>query len=78
VRDTAVEATRFLQQRNPGAKIAVTDLRDGSIVPHEPQWFSVRDWGDERSPGSEATKPGLLHLRRGCAAGASTTYGGNR
>ncbi len=32
VRETAIEAARFLQQRNPGAKIAVTDLRDGSVV----------------------------------------------
>jgi hypothetical protein len=33
VRETAIEAARFLQQRNPGAKIVVTDLRDGSGVP---------------------------------------------
>ena len=33
-RETAIEAARFLQQRNPGAKIAITDLRDGSVVPH--------------------------------------------
>ncbi len=26
--ETAAEAARFLQQRNPGAKIIVTDLRD--------------------------------------------------
>jgi hypothetical protein len=26
-RDTAVEAARFLQQRPPGAKILITDLR---------------------------------------------------
>jgi hypothetical protein len=31
-RDTAFEAARFLQQRNPGANISVTDLRDGSVV----------------------------------------------
>jgi hypothetical protein len=31
-RDTAIEAARFLQQRNPGATITVTDLRDGSAV----------------------------------------------
>jgi hypothetical protein len=31
-RHTAIEAARFLQQRNPGAKIAVTDMRDGSVV----------------------------------------------
>ena len=31
-RETAIEAARFLQQRNQGAKIAVTDLRDGSVV----------------------------------------------
>jgi hypothetical protein len=30
VRETAVEAARFLQQRNPSAEI--TDLRDGSNV----------------------------------------------
>jgi hypothetical protein len=35
VRDTAIAAARSLQQRNPAAKIVVTDLRDGSIVPHE-------------------------------------------
>ena len=33
VRDTAVEAARLLQQRNPGAKIEVSDLRNGSQVP---------------------------------------------
>jgi hypothetical protein len=32
-RDTTIEAARFLQQRNPGARIAVTDTRDGSVVP---------------------------------------------
>ncbi len=37
VRDTAIEAARFLQQRNPGAKIVVTDLRDGSVVAFSPQ-----------------------------------------
>ncbi len=31
-RDTAIEAARFLQQRNPAAKITITDLRDGSSV----------------------------------------------
>jgi hypothetical protein len=31
-RDTAIEAARFLQQRNPGAKIEIRDLRDGSAV----------------------------------------------
>ncbi len=35
VRETAIEAARFLQQRNPGAKIVVTDLRDASPVPFE-------------------------------------------
>ena len=34
VRETAVEAAWFLQQRNPSAKIVVTDLREGSVVPH--------------------------------------------
>ncbi len=32
-RETAIEAARFLQQRNPAAKIIITDLRDGSVVP---------------------------------------------
>jgi hypothetical protein len=32
VRDTAIEAARFLQQRNPGARIVITDLRDGSVI----------------------------------------------
>ncbi len=32
VRDTAVEAARFLQQRLPGAKIVITDVRDGSQI----------------------------------------------
>ena len=32
VRDAAIEAARFLQTRNPGAKIVITDLRDGSSV----------------------------------------------
>ena len=31
-RESAIEAARFLQQRIPGAKIAITDLRDGSVV----------------------------------------------
>jgi hypothetical protein len=31
-RETAIEAARFLQQRNPGANIAVTHLRNGSQV----------------------------------------------
>ncbi len=35
VRDTAIEAARFLQQRNPNAKITVTDLRDGASVTFE-------------------------------------------
>jgi len=34
-RDTAIEAARFLQQRNPGARIVITDLRNGSAVSHE-------------------------------------------
>jgi hypothetical protein len=32
-RDTAIEAARFLQQRNPGSKNVITDLRDGSQIP---------------------------------------------
>jgi hypothetical protein len=32
-REMAVEAARFLQQRLPSAKIVITDLRDGSVVP---------------------------------------------
>jgi hypothetical protein len=35
VRGTAIEATRFLQQPAPGAKIDITDLRDGSVIPHD-------------------------------------------
>ena len=35
VRETAIEAARFLQQRNLGAKILITDLRDGSAVPFD-------------------------------------------
>lgn len=34
-RETAIEAARFLQQRNPDAKIAITDLGDGSSVPFD-------------------------------------------
>jgi hypothetical protein len=34
-RDTAIEAARFLQQRNPGSKIEIRDLRDGSAVPFD-------------------------------------------
>jgi hypothetical protein len=34
-RETAIEAARFLQQRNPGAKIVITDMRDGSVAPFE-------------------------------------------
>jgi hypothetical protein len=33
-RDSAIEAAQFLQQRNPGVKIVITDLRDGSDIPH--------------------------------------------
>jgi hypothetical protein len=33
-RETAIEATRLLQQRNPAAKITITDLRDGSVIAH--------------------------------------------
>jgi hypothetical protein len=32
-RETAIEAARSLQQRNPSAKFEITDLRDGSVVP---------------------------------------------
>ena len=35
VRETAIEAARFLQQRNLDAKILITDLRDGSTVPFD-------------------------------------------
>ncbi len=35
VRETAIEEAHFLQQRNPGAKISVTDLRDGSLIPFD-------------------------------------------
>ena len=31
-REAAIEAARLLQQRSPGAKIVITDLRDGSVV----------------------------------------------
>jgi ribosomal protein S11 len=34
-RETAIEAARFLQQRNPAAKIEIRDLRDGSPVPFD-------------------------------------------
>ena len=34
VRETAIEAARFLAQRSPGARVVVTDRRDGSVVPH--------------------------------------------
>jgi hypothetical protein len=34
-RDPAIDAARFLEQRNPGATVVVTDLRDGSVVQHE-------------------------------------------
>ena len=37
LRETAIYAARFLQQRNPSASIAVTDLRDGSVVSFKPQ-----------------------------------------
>jgi hypothetical protein len=35
LRETAIDTARFLQQRNPGATIVITDLRDGSEVPHD-------------------------------------------
>ena len=35
-RETAIEAARNLKQRNPAAKILITDLRDGSAVPFDP------------------------------------------
>jgi hypothetical protein len=34
-RETAIEAAHFLKQRNPAAKILITDLRDGSSVPFD-------------------------------------------
>ena len=34
-RESAIEAARLLQQRNPAAKIVVTDLRDGADVPFD-------------------------------------------
>jgi hypothetical protein len=34
VREAAIEAARFLEARNLGATIVITDLRDGSVVPH--------------------------------------------
>ncbi len=37
LRETAIETARFLKQRNPGAKITVIDLRDGSAVPFSSQ-----------------------------------------
>jgi hypothetical protein len=46
-REDAIEAAQFLQQRHPGVRIQVTDLRDGSNVPfpnapHEhPKEFSA-------------------------------------
>jgi hypothetical protein len=33
--DTAIEAARFLQQRQPGSEITVIDMRDGSVVPFD-------------------------------------------
>ncbi len=35
LRETAVEAARYLKVRNPASKITVTDLRDGSVVPFD-------------------------------------------
>jgi hypothetical protein len=35
MRETTIEAARFLQQRYPGASIVTTDLRDGSTVSFE-------------------------------------------
>ena len=35
LREPAIEAARFLQTRNPGATIVITDLRGGSEVPHD-------------------------------------------
>ena len=35
LRETAIEAARNLQRTTPGAKIAVTHLRDGTVIPHE-------------------------------------------
>jgi len=44
VRDTAIEAVRFLQQRNVGAKVQITDLRDGSNVPFDPSRARLTPW----------------------------------
>ena len=52
VRGSAIEAARFLKQRNPGAKIVITDLRDGSNVPFDhpsEHWlhgfnYNVEEW----------------------------------
>jgi nitrous oxidase accessory protein NosD len=32
-RENAIEGVRFLRARDPGAKITIWDLRDGSVVP---------------------------------------------
>ena len=33
MRETGIEAARFLKTRNPGAKITVTETRGGTAVP---------------------------------------------
>ena len=35
LRETAIYAARFHQQRNPAAAIVITDLRNGSSVPFD-------------------------------------------
>jgi len=35
LRDSAIEAGRFVQQRQPGATIAIVDVRDGWTAPFE-------------------------------------------
>jgi hypothetical protein len=35
LREATIDAARFLEQRNPGATVLVTNLRDGSVVSHE-------------------------------------------
>jgi hypothetical protein len=66
VRDSAIEAARFLKQRNPNAKVTITDLRDGSAVARIGWGLSF--WGITASCAGCALSGRRRHRRRGRAA----------
>jgi hypothetical protein len=63
--ETAIEATRFLQQRQPGAKIVITGPRDGS-----PASFDRRPMAKRRLA---AVRPFLAAISSGALSHPRTT-----